>query len=158
MSLRVIISGGGTGGHIFPAISIANELKRIQPDTEILFVGAKGGMEMALVPKSGYRIEAVWISGIMRSFSLKNIWKNMMFPLKLVTSLSQAKRIVRAFRPDVVVGVGGYASGPLGRAAAKKGIPLVLQEQNAYPGITNKWLAPLAKRILLGNEVTGRSG
>lgn len=156
MSLRVIISGGGTGGHIFPAISIANELKRIQPSTEILFVGAKGGMEMTLVPRNNYKIEAVWISGIMRRITPANILKNLVFPLKLITSLSQAKRIIRQFRPDVVVGVGGYASGPLGRAAAKRGIPLVLQEQNAYPGITNKWLAPLAKRVLLGNEAASK--
>lgn len=156
MNKRVIISGGGTGGHIFPAISIGNELKRLHPDMEILYVGAKGGMEMRLVPQAGYKIEPVWISGIMRSMSLKNIGKNLVFPLKLVISLLQSRKIVRKFRPAVVVGVGGYASGPLGRAAASMGIPLVLCEQNAYPGITNKWLAPKASRILLGNEAASK--
>lgn len=156
MKGRVIISGGGTGGHIFPAISIGNELKRMHPEMEILYVGAKGGMEMRLVPQAGYKIEAVWISGIMRSLTLKNIAKNLVFPLKLVVSLLKARSIVRRFKPGVVVGVGGYASGPLGRAAASMGVPLVLCEQNAYPGITNKWLAPKASRILLGNEAASK--
>ncbi|MCB9234348.1 MAG: undecaprenyldiphospho-muramoylpentapeptide beta-N-acetylglucosaminyltransferase [Bacteroidia bacterium] len=156
MAKRIIISGGGTGGHIFPAISIAAELKARDPETEILFVGAKGGMEMTLVPKHGYKIEGVWISGIARSMSFKNILKNLSFPIKLISSLMQAGKIIRSFKPDLVVGVGGYASGPLGRAAASRGIPLVLNEQNAYPGITNKWLSKKANIILLGNEAAAK--
>ncbi len=152
MSKRVIITGGGTGGHIFPAISIANELKKIDSTIEILFVGADGGMEMRVVPQYGYKILSVKISGIMRSFSPKNILKNLMLPFKLIGSLMTSRSIIRDFKPDVVVGVGGYASGPVGRAAASKGIPVVLCEQNAYPGITNKLLAQKAARILLGNE------
>jgi UDP-N-acetylglucosamine--N-acetylmuramyl-(pentapeptide) pyrophosphoryl-undecaprenol N-acetylglucosamine transferase len=152
MSKRVIITGGGTGGHIFPAISIANALKKMDPTIEILFVGAEGGMEMRVVPQYGYKIEGVKISGLMRSFSLKNILKNMALPFKLIGSLMKSGRIIRDFKPQVVVGVGGYASGPVGRAAAKRGIPVVLCEQNAYPGITNKILAQKAARILLGNE------
>ncbi|MEM0999353.1 MAG: undecaprenyldiphospho-muramoylpentapeptide beta-N-acetylglucosaminyltransferase [Bacteroidota bacterium] len=151
MSKRVIITGGGTGGHIFPAISIANVLKAHDPKTEILFVGAEGGMEMTLVPKNGYAIESVVISGIARRLTFKNILKNLAFPFKLWRALRKSRGIIQRFRPDVVVGVGGYASGPVGRSAAKMGIPLVINEQNAYPGITNKWLAGRAARILLGN-------
>ena len=149
---RVIISGGGTGGHIFPAISIANEIKKRNPQAEILFVGANGGMEMTLVPKSNYPIKGVWISGVMRSFSPGNILKNLLFPWKLLVSLVQARKIVKQFKPEAVVGVGGYASGPVGRVASARKVPLFLQEQNAYPGITNKWLAKRVTRILLGNE------
>lgn len=149
---KVVITGGGTGGHIFPAISIANALKEIRPDIEILFVGATGGMEMTVVPKHGYEIKGVTISGIMRRLTFKNILKNLAFPFKLMKSLSQARGILKSFQPDVVVGVGGYASGPVGRAAAKLGIALVVTEQNALPGKTNKWLAPHAKSILLGLE------
>lgn len=152
MGMRIIISGGGTGGHIFPAISIAAELKKRDPGTEILFVGAKGGMEMTLVPKHRYKIKGVWISGIARNMTLKNIWKNMGVPFKLMVSIMQSRKIIKHFKPDLVVGVGGYASGPLGRAATGKGIPLVINEQNAYPGITNKILAKKAKIILLGNQ------
>lgn len=147
---RILVTGGGTGGHIFPAISIANAVKELHPNAEILFVGASGGMEMTVVPKHGYKIEGVTISGIMRKLSLQNILKNLAFPFKLMKSLSQARGILKRFKPDVVVGVGGYASGPVGRAAARLGIPLVVTEQNALPGKTNKWLAPHAKAILLG--------
>lgn len=156
MSGKLIISGGGTGGHIFPAISIANEIKRLRPDIEILFVGADGGMEMTLVPKNNYKIEGVPITGIMRSLTFKNILKNLGFPFRLLKSLSKSRGIVKRFKPDVVVGVGGYASGPLGRAASSMGVPLIVCEQNAYPGITNKWLAPRAARILLGNEAAAK--
>ena len=149
---RIIISGGGTGGHIFPAVSIANEVRRRNPQAEILFVGAKGGMEMTVVPKYGYDIKAVWISGIQRQLTVKNILKNLTFPLKLIVSLIQARAIFRKFKPQAVVGVGGYASGPMGRIAGMKGVPLVLCEQNAYPGLVNKWLAKSASKILLGNE------
>ncbi|MDX2285082.1 MAG: undecaprenyldiphospho-muramoylpentapeptide beta-N-acetylglucosaminyltransferase [Bacteroidia bacterium] len=149
--LRIIISGGGTGGHIFPAVSIAGEIRRRMPDAELLFVGAQGGMEMSVVPRNGYAIEGVWISGIYRQLNLRNLGRNLLFPAKLAVSLMQARRIVARFRPQAVVGVGGFASGPLGRVAAGQGIPLFLCEQNAFPGLVNRWLAPRATRILLGN-------
>lgn len=148
---RFIISGGGTGGHIFPAVSIGKEIQKRFPDAEILYVGAKGGMEMNLVPKNGFRIEGVWISGIQRQLSIKNIFRNLLFPVKFFVSLWQAYRILARFQPDCVIGVGGYASGPLGRVAGWKSIPLVICEQNAFPGITNRWLSSKASRILLGN-------
>lgn len=140
---RVIISGGGTGGHVFPAIAIADALKAIIPDIEILFVGAEGRMEMQKVPVAGYRIIGLWISGLHRSLTLKNL----SFPIKLIHSSIKARRIVKSFNPHVVVGVGGYASGPTLRAAASLGIPTILQEQNSYPGITNKILAKKATYI-----------
>jgi UDP-N-acetylglucosamine--N-acetylmuramyl-(pentapeptide) pyrophosphoryl-undecaprenol N-acetylglucosamine transferase len=149
--MKFIISGGGTGGHIFPAVSIAGELMRRDPQAEILFVGAKGGMEETVVPKYGYRIESVPISGIQRQLTGQNILRNLQFPFKLVASLIQSRGIIQRFQPDVVVGVGGYASGPLGRAAASMGVPLFICEQNAYPGLVNKWLASHASKILLGN-------
>lgn len=148
---RVIISGGGTGGHIFPAVAIGTEIKKRFPDAEILFVGATGGMEMELVPKSGFPIKGVWISGIHRQINWTNIKRNALFPFKFITSLYQSYKIIKDFQPEVVIGVGGYASGPLGRAAGWENIPLFLCEGNAYPGLTNKWLAPKAKKILLGN-------
>ena len=151
MSKRIIISGGGTGGHIFPAVSIAGEIQRREPDADILFVGAKGGMEETVVPKYGYTIESVPISGIQRQLNLRNIWRNLQFPFKLMVSLMQSRSIVKRFQPEAVVGVGGFASGPLGRAAAGNGVPLFLCEQNAYPGLVNRWLAGKAKKILLGN-------
>jgi UDP-N-acetylglucosamine--N-acetylmuramyl-(pentapeptide) pyrophosphoryl-undecaprenol N-acetylglucosamine transferase len=151
MNPRVIISGGGTGGHIFPAVSIAGEIKRRYPDADILFVGAKGGMEMEVVPRYGYPIKGVWISGIQRQMSLKNLLKNAVFPLKLFVSMMQAGSIYRSFKPQAVIGVGGYASGPMGRVASNK-VPLVICEQNAYPGLVNKWLSKRASKILLGNE------
>ncbi|MDX1908304.1 MAG: undecaprenyldiphospho-muramoylpentapeptide beta-N-acetylglucosaminyltransferase [Bacteroidia bacterium] len=156
MAPKIIISGGGTGGHIFPALSIADEIRRRMPEAEVLFVGAEGGMEMTVVPRHGYTIEPVWISGIYRQLTLRNIQRNLLFPLKLVVSLIQARRIVRRFRPQAVVGVGGFASGPLGRAAAGQGIPLFICEQNAFPGLVNRWLAPRAQKILLGNEDAAR--
>ena len=149
--MKFIISGGGTGGHIFPAVSIAGELLRRDPQAEILFVGAKGGMEESVVPKYGYRIESVPISGIQRQLNARNILRNLQFPFKLVASLMQSRGIVKRFQPDAVVGVGGFASGPLGRAAASMGVPLFICEQNAYPGLVNKWLAGKARKILLGN-------
>lgn len=151
MAKKIIISGGGTGGHIFPAIAIGKEIKQREPDSEILYVGAVGGLELKLVPKYGFPIKAVWISGIQRSMTPKNIIRNLFFPIKLIRSLMQSIKIVNRFKPDAVVGVGGYASGPLGRAAASRNIPLIICEQNAYPGLTNKWLAPKASKILLGN-------
>ena len=141
--LKVIISGGGTGGHIFPAISIANELRDRLPDADILFVGAKGRMEMEKVPEAGYPIEGLWISGLQRKITLKNL----LFPFKVLSSINKASAIIKRFKPDVAIGVGGYASGPLLRVAAKKGIPTLIQEQNSYPGITNKLLARSVDKI-----------
>lgn len=141
--MKVIISGGGTGGHIYPAIAIANELKALNPATEILFVGAEGKMEMEKVPRAGYSIVGLPVVGIKRELTLENL----AFPLKLGRSLIKAQQIVRDFRPDVAVGVGGYASGPLLLSASLKGIPTLIQEQNSYAGLTNKALARWAKRI-----------
>ena len=142
-SKKIIISGGGTGGHIFPAIAIANALKKIDPDTEILFVGANGRMEMDKVPAAGYKIIGLDIQGIQRD----SVWKNVLFPVKLVNSVRKALGILKDFKPDAVVGVGGYASGPLLYAASLKGIPYLIQEQNSYAGITNKWLGKKAQKI-----------
>jgi UDP-N-acetylglucosamine--N-acetylmuramyl-(pentapeptide) pyrophosphoryl-undecaprenol N-acetylglucosamine transferase len=140
---KFILSGGGTGGHIYPAIAIANELKERFPDCEILFVGASDKMEMQKVPQAGYKIKGLWIAGIQRSFTLDNA----LFPLKLASSLLKARTIIKEFKPDVVIGTGGFASGPLLRAASFFNIPTVIQEQNSYPGITNKWLSRKAKKI-----------
>lgn len=145
---RFILSGGGTGGHIYPAIAIANELKRRYPKAEFLFVGAKGRMEMEKVPQAGYTIEGLWISGLQRKLTLKNL----MFPIKLITSLYKARSIVKNFRPDVAIGTGGFASGPLLRIASKRGVPSVLQEQNSYAGVTNKLLANRAKKICVAYD------
>ncbi len=143
MSKRIIISGGGTGGHIFPAIAIANALKENDPNTEILFVGANGRMEMEKVPQAGYPITGLDIAGINRSNPIANIG----FPLKLAKSLFAARQIIRDFKPDAAVGVGGYASGPLLLAAGMAGVPYLIQEQNSYAGITNKFLARKASKI-----------
>jgi UDP-N-acetylglucosamine--N-acetylmuramyl-(pentapeptide) pyrophosphoryl-undecaprenol N-acetylglucosamine transferase len=140
---KILISGGGTGGHIFPAIAIADALRQKVPGVELLFVGARGRMEMQKVPDAGYTIEGLWISGFQRSFS----WRNLAFPFKLLSSLNKAAAIIRRFRPDVVVGVGGYASGPTLKMASRKGIPTVLQEQNSLPGVTNRLLAKKAAKI-----------
>jgi UDP-N-acetylglucosamine--N-acetylmuramyl-(pentapeptide) pyrophosphoryl-undecaprenol N-acetylglucosamine transferase len=143
MAKRIIISGGGTGGHIFPAISIANALKKLDPATEILFVGAVGRMEMEKVPAAGYKIMGLNIQGIHRGSLLKNL----MFPVKLLGSVRAALKIIKDFKPDAAVGVGGYASGPLLYAASLKGVPTLIQEQNSYAGVTNKWLGKKAQRI-----------
>jgi len=140
---RIIISGGGTGGHIFPAVSIARALKRIAPDTEILFVGAIGRMEMEKVPAAGFEIIGLEIQG----FNRKSILKNLSLPFKLLKSVRMANKILRDFKPDVVVGVGGYASGPLLYAAGNHRIPYIIQEQNSYAGITNKKLSKRAFKI-----------
>lgn len=147
-SPRLIVSGGGTGGHIFPAIAIADAFKRRHPDAEILFVGAKGRMEMERVPQAGYPIEGLWISGFKRELSLDNL----SFPFKLVSSLIKAKRILKRFKPDAVVGVGGFASGPTMRKATSLGIPVIIQEQNSFPGVTNKIVAPKAAKICVAYE------
>jgi UDP-N-acetylglucosamine--N-acetylmuramyl-(pentapeptide) pyrophosphoryl-undecaprenol N-acetylglucosamine transferase len=141
--MKVIISGGGTGGHIYPAIAIADALKKREPLIDILFVGAKGRMEMEKVPAAGYPITGLWISGLQRKLTFSNL----SFPLKVMHSLIRCKAIIKSFQPEVVVGVGGYASGPLVKAASRMKIPGVLQEQNSYPGITNKLLAKKAHTI-----------
>lgn len=145
---RFILSGGGTGGHIYPAIAIANELKRRRPNAEFLFVGAMDKMEMEKVPQAGYEIKGLWISGIQRKLTLKNL----MFPFKLMNSLLRARKIVKQFQPDVAIGTGGFASGPLLRMAASAGIPCVLQEQNSFAGITNKLLAGKAEKICVAYD------
>lgn len=146
--MKVIISGGGTGGHIFPAIAIANALKAIDNSIDILFVGAKGKMEMEKVPAAGYKIEGLWISGIKREISIDNL----SFPFKVISSLYNSHRIIKRFKPDVAVGVGGYASGPLLYTASFSDVPLLIQEQNSFPGITNKLLANKAKRVCVAYE------
>lgn len=141
--LRVIISGGGTGGHIFPAIAIANAIKAQAPDTEFLFVGAEGKMEMQKVPQAGYKIVGLPVAGLQRRLT----WKNLVLPFKVLASLRKAWQLVGSFRPDVAVGVGGYASGPMLLACGWKNIPILIQEQNSYAGLTNKFLARYAQRI-----------
>lgn len=145
---RFILSGGGTGGHIYPAIAIANELKKRHPNAEFLFVGAKDKMEMEKVPQAGYEIKGLWISGIQRKLTLKNL----MFPFKLISSLLAARKIVKQFQPHVAIGTGGFASGPLLRMAESSGVPCVLQEQNSFAGITNKLLAGKAKKICVAYD------
>ena len=146
--LRVIISGGGTGGHIFPALSIANRLKEVNPSTEILFVGAEGRMEMEKVPAAGYEIKGLPIAGLKRSLSLSNF----AVPFKVLKSVSMAKRILKEFNPDIAIGVGGYASAPLLWAAGRLGIPTLIQEQNGFAGLTNKIVGRKAKRICVAYE------
>ena len=142
-SPRVLIAAGGTGGHVYPAIAIADALKEFNEATDILFIGTKDHMEWDAVPKAGYDIKSIWISGFHRRLTLKNI----LFPLKLGSSLVQSWGILSQFKPDVVVSCGGFASGPVGWVASKKDIPLVLQEQNSYPGVTNRLLAKNARKI-----------
>ena len=142
-SMNILISGGGTGGHIYPAIAIANEIRLRYPEAKFLFVGAEGKMEMEKVPQAGYQIKGLWISGIQRKLTVKNL----SFPFKLISSMWRAGKIVRQFRPDVAIGTGGFASGPTLFIANKRGIPTLIQEQNSYPGITNKYLAKKANII-----------
>lgn len=146
--LKVILSGGGTGGHIFPAVAIANELKKLVPSVEILFVGALGKMEMEKVPAAGYKIIGIPIAGLQRKFTLSNL----KLPFLIISSLLKTRKIVNEFKPDVVVGTGGYASGPLLKAAIAKGIPALLQEQNSYAGITNKLLSKKANKICVAYD------
>ena len=145
---RVILSAGGTGGHIFPAVAVAREIKRRNPNCEILFVGAEGRMEMEKVPQSGFEIQGLPIAGLQRKLTLKNL----LLPFKIWKSLKKAKSIIQSFKPQVVIGFGGYASGPTLRVAARLGIPTLLQEQNSYAGVTNKLLAKLAKRICVAYD------
>lgn len=145
---KIILSGGGTGGHIYPAIAIANELKSRFPDAKFLFVGAKDRMEMEKVPQAGYDIKGLWISGIQRKLTAKNL----LFPFKLMSSLVKARRIINEFKPDVVIGTGGFASGPLLNVAASKNIPTLIQEQNSFPGITNKILGKKVDKICVAYD------
>ena len=145
---KFIVSGGGTGGHIFPALAIADELKVRFPEADILFVGAEGRMEMQRVPQAGYPIEGLWISGIQRKLTLDNL----MFPFKLLSSLRKSRKIIKAFKPDVVIGTGGFASGAVVKVAAGKGIPTLVQEQNSFPGITNKLLAKEVDKVCVAYD------
>ncbi|KIA87441.1 undecaprenyldiphospho-muramoylpentapeptide beta-N-acetylglucosaminyltransferase [Flavobacterium sp. AED] len=145
---KFILSGGGTGGHIYPAIAIANELKSRFPNAEILFVGANNKMEMQKVPQAGYKIIGLWIAGLQRRLTFDNA----LFPIKLLSSLLKSRTIIAAFKPDVVIGTGGFASGPLLQVAGIAGIPTVIQEQNSYPGITNKLLSKKASKICVAYE------
>ena len=144
---RVIISGGGTGGHIHPALAIADEIKKRYPDCQINFVGAKGRMEMDKVPSAGYNIDGLWISGLERKLTSV---KNLSFPLKLLSSLLKAGNLLRKYKPQVVIGVGGFASGPVLFRASRKGIPTLIQEQNSFPGITNRILASKVSKVCAG--------
>jgi UDP-N-acetylglucosamine--N-acetylmuramyl-(pentapeptide) pyrophosphoryl-undecaprenol N-acetylglucosamine transferase len=146
--IKIIISGGGTGGHIFPAVAIADALKQRLDDPDILFIGAKGRMEMEKVPAAGYSIKGLWISGIQRRLTLKNLT----FPFKLISSIIKAKRIIKSFKPDLAIGTGGYASGPMLRVASRRGIPSLIQEQNSFPGITNRLLSKTVDRICVAFE------
>lgn len=145
---KIILSGGGTGGHIYPAISIANELKSRYPDAEFLFVGASDKMEMEKVPQAGYDIQGLWVSGIQRKLTIKNL----SFPFKLISSLLKSRKIINQFKPDVAIGTGGFASGPLLQMAVSKGVPSLIQEQNSFPGITNKILSKKADKICVAYD------
>lgn len=150
--LRIIISGGGTGGHIFPAISIANKLKELNPESEILFVGAEGKMEMEKVPAAGYQIVGLPIVGLQRQLNLKNILNDIQVPFKVLSSVRKAGKIIDGFKPDIAIGVGGYASAPLLWAAQRRGIPCLIQEQNGFAGLTNKILGKKAGCICVAYE------
>jgi len=148
LSPKIILSGGGTGGHIYPAIAIANAIKVKRPNAKFLFVGAQGRMEMEKVPEAGYQIEGLWISGLQRKLTLSNL----SFPFKVISSLIKAKSILNRFKPDVVIGTGGYASGPMLRQASNNNIPTLIQEQNSYAGITNKLLAKKVNKICVAYD------
>jgi len=151
-SYRILIGGGGTGGHVFPAIAIADALRKEDADLEFLFVGALGRLEMEKVPEAGYAIEGLPVAGFQRRLTLKNL----SFFYKLLKSMNRSRRIVKDFKPDVAVGVGGYASGPILKAAARKGVPVLIQEQNSYAGVTNKLLARSAQKICVAYEKMDR--
>lgn len=146
--LRVLMAAGGTGGHVYPAIAIADAIKEFHTDAEILFVGTRDRMEWETVPKYGYEIKSIWISGVHRRLTIQN----MLFPIKLLTSLVQSYSILQSFKPDIVIACGGFASGPIGWVAVKLGIPLFLQEQNSFPGVTNRMLAKHATTIFTAFE------
>lgn len=146
--IKIVFSGGGTGGHIYPAIAVANKIKELHPDTQILFVGAKGKMEMTKVPEAGYEIVGLWISGFQRSLSLKNL----LFPIKVIASVIRSGRILKKFKPQVVAGFGGYASSPIMLAATRKGIKTLVQEQNSYAGVANKAVASKVEKICVAYD------
>jgi len=150
--LKVIVSGGGTGGHIFPAISIANKLKELNPQTEILFVGAEGKMEMEKVPAAGYQIVGLPVVGLQRKLTWANICNDVQIPFKVIASLRKAAKVIDGFRPDIVVGVGGYASAPLLWTATRKKVPALIQEQNSFAGLTNRTLAKKVGKICVAYE------
>jgi len=147
-SVNILLSGGGTGGHIYPAVAIANALERKYPKAKILFVGANDRMEMEKIPQAGYPIKGLWISGFQRRLTFKNL----IFPLKLISSLLNARLIIKKFKPDIVIGTGGFASGPTLQMAVRKNIPALIQEQNSYPGITNKILGKQVDRICVAYD------
>ena len=147
-SINILISGGGTGGHIYPAIAIANELKLRYPNSKFLFVGAKDKMEMEKVPQAGYEIKGLWIAGIQRKITFKNV----LFPFKLLSSLLKSRRIIKQFKPNIAIGTGGFASGPALLMASLNKIPTLIQEQNSYPGITNKLLAKKSHKICVAYD------
>ncbi|MFN3133939.1 MAG: undecaprenyldiphospho-muramoylpentapeptide beta-N-acetylglucosaminyltransferase [Candidatus Kryptonium sp.] len=150
--VRVMITGGGTGGHIFPGIAIADAVKKIEPESDIIFVGTKGKIESRVVPKAGYKFVSIWISGLRRSLDLRNL----LFPLKLIVSLIQSFLIIKKFKPNVVVGTGGYVSGPVVFIASLLGVPTLIQEQNSYPGITTRLLSTLVDEVHITFEASRR--
>lgn len=150
--MKAIVSGGGSGGHIFPAVAIANGIKKRWPDAEVLFVGAEGRMEMEKVPAAGYEIKGLPIAGLQRKLTPANIWKNLQLPFRMLKSRQMVRQILRDFNPDIVVGVGGFASEPTLKAAASMGYPTLLQEQNSYAGLTNKMLAKTARTICVAYD------
>lgn len=152
MEKRYLISGGGTGGHIFPALAIANKIKAENPDAKILFIGASNKMEMRRVPEAGYPIEGLEIYGISRDKSLSGVMCNLRLPVVMMQAMRKARKIIREFKPDLAIGVGGFASGPALKAASQLGVPTLLQEQNSYPGVTNKMLAKKAKAICVAYD------
>ena len=147
--MRILFAGGGTAGHINPALAIAGYVKKQNPDAEILFVGNKGGMEERLVPDAGFEFKSIIISGFKRSFGVKAVGHNIATVKRMFTSSAASKKIIKEFKPDLAVGTGGYVSGPVLRTAAKMGIPIIIHEQNAYPGVTTKMLSKLAKKVML---------
>lgn len=150
--MKILLAGGGTAGHINPALAIAGYIKQKRPDTEFLFIGNKDGMEQRLVPQAGFPIESITISGFQRSLSPKSMAANLRTVRRTVTSSAAAKKIIKAFQPDLCIGTGGYVSGPVVRDAARLGIPCLIHEQNAYPGVTNKMLAHRVQKVMLAVE------
>lgn len=147
--MKVLLTGGGTGGHIYPALAVAGYIREREPETQILYVGAKGGMEERLVPQAGFSFRSITISGFQRKLSLKNIGRNIRTAVRVFTSSAEARKIIREFAPDICMGTGGYVSGPVIREAAKLGVPSVIHESNAYPGVTTKMLAKKVDRVML---------
>jgi len=150
--MRIVFSGGGTGGHVYPAIAIADAVRKIKPEAEILFIGANGKLEMEKVPQAGYKIEGLNISGFHRKLTLQNFRRNLSFPFKLIASLWKARSILKRFKPDLAIGVGGYASGPTLEMASRMGVPCLIQEQNSYPGKTNRILAKKVQKICVAYD------